>query len=86
MCHVSLALRNFFLNFMCHVTGGCDDTLKLHAENRLLSLFRGDSVEYDYDLIVVGGGSGGLAAAKARPVILFFIYYFLFWGLCISSC
>ena len=45
-------------------TGGCDDTLKAHAENRLMSMINESGENYDYDLIVIGGGSGGLAASK----------------------
>lgn len=44
--------------------GGCDDTLKAHAENRLMSMINESGENYDYDLIVIGGGSGGLAASK----------------------
>lgn len=44
--------------------GGCDDTLKAQAENRLLPMINDEGESYDYDLIVIGGGSGGLAASK----------------------
>ena len=47
-------------------TGGCDDTLKAHGENRLLPMINESDQSYDYDLIVIGGGSGGLAASKVR--------------------
>lgn len=45
--------------------GGCNDTLKAHAENRLMPMINPPTTNYDYDLIVIGGGSGGLAASKA---------------------
>ena len=45
-------------------SGGCDDTLKAHSENRLMSMINPPTDKYDYDLIVIGGGSGGLAASK----------------------
>ncbi|XP_052780440.1 thioredoxin reductase 1, cytoplasmic-like [Mya arenaria] len=44
--------------------GGCDATLKAHAENKLLPMINPPTDKYDYDLIVIGGGSGGLAASK----------------------
>jgi len=44
--------------------GGCDDTLKLQAEDKLMALVNSGGHSYDYDLIVIGGGSGGLAASK----------------------
>merc|ERR1712112_629546 len=44
--------------------GGCDDTLKLHSENKLLSMVQKGAHNFDYDIIVIGGGSGGLAASK----------------------
>lgn len=44
--------------------GGCDDTLKLQSENKLLALVQAGSHNYDYDIVVIGGGSGGLAASK----------------------
>lgn len=49
-------------------SGGCDDTMKAHTENRLLPMINGGGSEYDYDLIVIGGGSGGLAASKVCNV------------------
>lgn len=51
-------------NFVLYVSGGCDDTLKAHAENKLLPMINPPTDKYDYDLIVIGGGSGGLAASK----------------------
>merc|ERR1719186_2532625 len=44
--------------------GGCDDTLKLHTENKLLAMVQEETHNYDYDIMVIGGGSGGLAASK----------------------
>jgi len=44
--------------------GGCDDTLKLHADNQLLAKVNAGEHNFDYDIIVIGGGSGGLAASK----------------------
>jgi len=44
--------------------GGCDDTLKMHADNKLLPAVQAGDHNYDYDIIVIGGGSGGLAASK----------------------
>ena len=44
--------------------GGCDDTFKLHSENKLLSMVQAEFHNYDYDIMVIGGGSGGLAASK----------------------
>ena len=46
--------------------GGSDDTLKLNTEGRLMEMLSASTVEYQYDLVVIGGGSGGLAAAKVR--------------------
>jgi len=53
---------NTFINGE-HV-GGCDDTFKLHSENKLLPMVQAESHNYDYDIMVIGGGSGGLAASK----------------------
>ena len=44
--------------------GGCDDTLKLAAEEKILPLLAQESHTFDYDIVVIGGGSGGLAASK----------------------
>merc|ERR550534_2000081 len=53
---------NTFINGE-HV-GGCDDTFKLHSENKLLPMVQAESHNYDYDIMVIGEGSGGLAASK----------------------
>lgn len=55
--------------------GGCDDTFKLHAQNKLIPMMQGEQSgdhlpAFDYDLIVIGGGSGGLAASKVKRVEL----------------
>jgi len=61
--------------------GGCDDTLKAHAEGRLLDMAGAtesngidasailDLDSYQYDLVVIGGGSGGLAASKEAATL-----------------
>merc|ERR1711868_248237 len=53
---------NVFINGN-HI-GGCDDTLKLHSDNKLMAAVQAGSHNFDYDIIVIGGGSGGLAASK----------------------
>lgn len=53
------SVPNIFIN-QRHV-GGCDDTLKAHAEGTLLPMIAN---KFEYDLVVIGGGSGGLAASK----------------------
>jgi len=53
---------NVFINGQ-HI-GGCDDTLKLAAEDKLLPLINQENHGFDYDIVVIGGGSGGLAASK----------------------
>eukprot|EP00092_Neocalanus_flemingeri_P022847 GFUD01024773.1.p1 GENE.GFUD01024773.1~~GFUD01024773.1.p1 ORF type:complete len:685 (-),score=192.22 GFUD01024773.1:237-2291(-) len=53
---------NVFINGD-HV-GGCDDTFKLHTENKLQAMVQEQTHNYDYDILVIGGGSGGLAASK----------------------
>jgi len=53
---------NVFINGN-HI-GGCDDTLKLHSDNKLMAAVQAEEHNFDYDIIVIGGGSGGLAASK----------------------
>lgn len=54
---------NVFINGQ-HI-GGCDDTLKLDAEGKLVQLVNPSAEHnFDYDLVIIGGGSGGLAASK----------------------
>lgn len=53
------SVPNVFIN-QKHV-GGCDDTLKAHAEGTLLPMIAN---KFEYNLIVIGGGSGGLSASK----------------------
>lgn len=57
--------------------GGCDSTMKIHSEGRLLPMVMGEvgavhdipGLNYQYDLIVIGGGSGGLSAAKEAAAL-----------------
>lgn len=53
---------NVFINGQ-HI-GGCDDTLNLQAEGKLVPMVAKETHTFDYDIVVIGGGSGGLSASK----------------------
>ena len=58
--------KSYYNEWLFVLTGGCDDILKAHADNKLLPMINPPTDKYDYDLIVIGGGSGGLAASKVH--------------------
>ena len=66
---------NVFVNGT-HI-GGCDKTMEANQNGTLQFLLTKSNaaptedltVQYDYDLIVIGGGSGGLAASKESAVL-----------------
>jgi len=64
------SVPNVFINGK-HI-GGCDDTVGLNDEGKLLPLVNPNANvphEFEYDLVVIGGGSGGLAASKEAAAL-----------------
>lgn len=64
------SVPNVFINGK-HI-GGCDDTVGLNDEGKLLPLVNPKASiphDFEYDLVVIGGGSGGLAASKEAAAL-----------------